>query len=351
MEREHIKLYYFLGVFLILFSIFFFILTHGPINILLCLFGIISFISGLYGDKRFPSKIFRITILALVIIAILTLIYLYFSLNNSWEQDSLVLFIWFLIIFGLSIGACIGLSLIIYLWKTMQFNKGVNIVHQHQYKEACQYFDKILKKDSENPLLWAGKALALQELGGSEEAFKSVNKALNSKFKKILGMDLSKNKVINALIFNTVGFVYYERGNYEKAIEFADKAIELDKRVNGYKHWNLKGLSLSGLGKDEEAIKCFDSGLKLRSKSAMLLNNKGDSLNNMRRYSEAMEYADKALKIDSKIPDIYITKAKILISTNNYENALKYINKALELYPDFERAVKVKEVLLELMEG
>ncbi|HXV39245.1 MAG TPA: tetratricopeptide repeat protein [Nitrosopumilaceae archaeon] len=52
-----------------------------------------------------------------------------------------------------------------------------------------------------------------------------------------------------------------EDGNYEEALKFFDKALELDP--NDHKIWNQKGIALRSMGRYNEAIECFNKSLEL----------------------------------------------------------------------------------------
>ena len=53
----------------------------------------------------------------------------------------------------------------------------------------------------------------------------------------------------------------YEQGKYEDALECYDRAIELDPDFADA--WNIRGLVLHYLGREEEAQKCFEEAEKI----------------------------------------------------------------------------------------
>jgi tetratricopeptide (TPR) repeat protein len=64
--------------------------------------------------------------------------------------------------------------------------------------------------------------------------------------------------------------------------------------------WNNKGTALYNLGKHKEAMEYYDKALEIDPKNAMALSNKGSALYKLGKHNEAMEYFDKALEIDPK---------------------------------------------------
>ena len=66
---------------------------------------------------------------------------------------------------------------------------------------------------------------------------------------------------------------------------------------------NNKGISLDNLGKYNEAIEYYDKALEIDPENAEALNNKGVALDDLGKYNEAIEYYDKVLEIDPKHAD------------------------------------------------
>ncbi len=60
----------------------------------------------------------------------------------------------------------------------------------------------------------------------------------------------------SALTWNNKGVVIGKLGKNEEALECFDKAIEIEP--NYTKAWRNKGVALDNLGRHEEAIKCFE---------------------------------------------------------------------------------------------
>ncbi len=72
------------------------------------------------------------------------------------------------------------------------------------------------------------------------------------------------------------GIIFHRSGNYEKAIQCYDRALERDP-----KHataWNNKGLALYNLGRYDEAIQCYDRALVIDPEYASAKNNRDNAL-------------------------------------------------------------------------
>jgi tetratricopeptide (TPR) repeat protein len=109
---------------------------------------------------------------------------------------------------------------------------------------------------------------------------------------------------------NSMGGVYIKSGNYPTAMQYVDKAIEIDP--NNYKAWYNKGVI---------------SMRQLQVEPAIMALNKCIAIN---PYSKAL-----------------FTRAMIEEQTHNPEPALADINKVLEQQPDYARAYYIKGSCLE----
>jgi serine/threonine protein kinase len=96
----------------------------------------------------------------------------------------------------------------------------------------------------------------------------------------------------------------------------------------GVNFWNRKGQSLSSLGKDEQAIMCYDKALAIDPSNVVVLNNKGIALRNLGRFAEAIECLDIALAIDPENETFWNTKGTVLDSLRRYDEAIECYNKA-----------------------
>jgi tetratricopeptide (TPR) repeat protein len=382
MKKEHILINYICGIIFILVGLIFFLVSYELLFLVICLMGVGCFIIALYGDKRFSDKHLGEFFLVTFIIIFLILIYLYnVTLNNYGKHNEVIIVILAIMVAVIYASIDSGKIMFFGFTKVSQFKKGFKLIEKYDYEESFHYFDKIIKKDSDNPLAWVGRAYALQMLGKNQEALESVDHALNSKFKKKLNQ--TQINLVNSLVFHIVGLIYFNLKNYEKALEYADNGLNFHVKSNIDGLVNLRSIALNGLGRTDEAINCFDEGLKIKPKSGLLLNGKGallvkleryddaikcykksleflpkapvplnniaDALNKLGNYDEALEYINKALEKDSNNPMFWVTKGEICISLDKHEEALEYIDKALELVRNYEPAIEAKKQVDKLM--
>ncbi len=149
---------------------------------------------------------------------------------------------------------------------------------------------------------------------------------------------------INANRLFERGMAFFKLGEYHIAIEFFDKALEIDPEFK--LALNNKGASLMMLGRFDEAIKCYDKLLELNPNHHLALSNKGFCLTKLGKYEEAIESFDKLIGIDSNNYLAWINKGSTLMSMKKLEEAVECYEKALGLNPESEEAKEAKEKIL-----
>jgi tetratricopeptide (TPR) repeat protein len=97
--------------------------------------------------------------------------------------------------------------------------------------------------------------------------------------------------------------------------------------------WVYKGLSLSTLGREEEAIQCYDKAINIDKNYAHAWNNKAVSLGHLGRSEEALHCCDQALELVPQYFDAWCNKGTSLFNTGHYEEALQAFNQATEINP------------------
>jgi len=138
-------------------------------------------------------------------------------------------------------------------------------------------------------------------------------------------------------------------GEYEKALDLLDKALEINP--NHIHALNNKGRALLELDKTEEAIVWFDKALEVNPEYIPALHNKGLILLELGKYEEAMVWFDKALEVNPNLVYLLNDKGLALYRLGQYDEAISYYDKALEINPNYELAKKNKELALERDEG
>ncbi|MGZ3623939.1 MAG: tetratricopeptide repeat protein [Ktedonobacteraceae bacterium] len=131
-----------------------------------------------------------------------------------------------------------------------------------------------------------------------------------------------------------LGVTFAQQGRYEEAIATFDLVLAFDPNI--VDAWLGKGTVLAMINDDSEAIVAFDHMLTLdpdnvRSYHALVL--KGISLSTLGRNEEALVALNRALAFDHYQIDAWVLKSTILAQLNQYDEALVALNHALTIDP------------------
>ncbi|MBU1692416.1 MAG: tetratricopeptide repeat protein [Verrucomicrobia bacterium] len=140
----------------------------------------------------------------------------------------------------------------------------------------------------------------------------------------------------SAAFWNNKGVSLDYLGRNEEAIGCFDQALAINPKFAAT--WNNKGNSLNSMGHYQEAIGCFDQALDIDPKFAAAWNNKGNSLGYLSRSEEAIGCFDQALAIDPRHAGAWNNKCNSLNSLGRYEEALGCSDQALAMDPKFAMA-------------
>ena len=150
---------------------------------------------------------------------------------------------------------------------------------------------------------------ALKELGQAEE--------------------LGANK---ALVYNTLGIIFVQLGDLDKAMTYVDKAlVENDKMPDAHL---IRGVLLFKKGDKENSIKELDLAIKQKGKNAEAHNTKADILFSMGKEAAAMKEYEDAVKDDHKFYQANVGLANILIKESKFEKALEHLILADTAHPN-----------------
>ncbi|KHE92034.1 MAG: tetratricopeptide repeat protein [Candidatus Scalindua rubra] len=150
---------------------------------------------------------------------------------------------------------------------------------------------------------------------------------------------------------NNLGAAWNGKGNYDKAIEYFEKALQSDLENFGEDHPNVAtyrnnlGATWKTKGKYDKAIEYYEMALKSdlnnfganHPKVATRWNNLGDAWRAKGKYDKAIEYYEKALESDlnnfgEDHPNIAAYRNNLGVAWNakgEYDKAIEYLEKAL----------------------
>jgi predicted O-linked N-acetylglucosamine transferase (SPINDLY family) len=163
---------------------------------------------------------------------------------------------------------------------------------------------------------------------------------------------------------------HHSNKNYEKAVYYFDKSIELNPSYSFA--YLSKGNSLNALGKKHESVVCYQQSIDLAPNSEEAFYNVGIALTSLKQYEEAsrnlikaielrdsfheaylalgyvqmnqrkfelaIESFDKAISINSELPGAYLNKGNALSELRKVVECLESYDRAIELQPNFPQA-------------
>src|ERR1035437_1364301 len=222
------------------------------------------------------------------------------------------------------------LSLFFFLHSTTCFSQSTNKIDS---------LESELKKSTDSSKVNILNSLALANgKNFPKTALEELNQALTLSEK----IDFKKGK---GNTYSNIGAVYFDLGNYNKALVFYSKSLTIRESIDD-KQGVAKSLNNIGdvninQGNYEKGLKNYLKSLaiceSIGDKKLMPLNNIAVSYFYLGNYEKALEYYIKTLKIVEKIgnkklminPSIGI--GTVYFNMQNYKNALIYYNQALAL--------------------
>ncbi len=152
---------------------------------------------------------------------------------------------------------------------------------------------------------------------------------------------------------------YFDKGNFEKAIEYLDKVLEINP--NSINALNNKGVALKNMGMFDEALNYYNKVLEIEPDHVMTVLNKANILmDNIKDYEKAVEYYNILLKMDREVfmegleypdveylnilPHIWNEKGLALFNLKKYQDAIFSYNETLKIDPNNMDALNGKEL-------
>jgi tetratricopeptide (TPR) repeat protein len=135
------------------------------------------------------------------------------------------------------------------------------------------------------------------------------------------------------------GNQHYYEGEYSKALECYDEAIEIDDKHAGA--WYNKGLVLDNLGRYNEAMTAYRKSIELDDSFPAVWTNMSYLSIKAGRYYEGIEYANKTIMLDAYDGDGYYNRACAECRIGKVNECLSDLEWAIKL--DKKYAVIAKE--------
>lgn len=202
----------------------------------------------------------------------------------------------------------------------------------------------LLAQSQQNAIRLHKEAMALREKARSNEDLKEAVQKYEEALAIFRNIGDSKN---TGFVYNDLGIIYADWGQYPKAVEHFEKSLELfpkfgDLKSAGLAQNNL-GVVHKYLGQYEKAVECYEKSLELSRKThdvkteGMALNNLGEVNRERGQYEKAVEYYGNSLGLFRRLGDVN-REAMILNnlgavywSWGQYQRAVDHFQNSLEL--------------------
>ena len=134
-----------------------------------------------------------------------------------------------------------------------------------------------------------------------------------------------------AIVFNNRGFAYYNKKNYDHAIEDYDRATRLNP--NDSDPFYRRGLAYFEKNEYNRAIQDFDEALKLKPDSVAALQKRGLAYEAKRDYDQAIRDYDRAINLQPDYGAAFVRRANAHQEKRQYERALADYEAATQVDP------------------
>ncbi|CAF0789404.1 unnamed protein product [Adineta steineri] len=233
-------------------------------------------------------------------------------------------------------------------WKRL----GKLLLQIGQFNKADELYNVLLEQTSDEN----DKALYHHQLGYIKDDQGDYEKAIwyYERGLEIEQKTLPSNHPSLATSYNNIGLVFDNMGEYSKALSYFEKALEIQQKTLPSNHpllatsYNNIGLVYKKMGENSKALSYFEKALEISEKTlpsnhpdlATSYNNTGLVFDNMGEYSKALSFYEKGLKIWQKTlpsnhPSLATSYNNIGIvygKTGEYSKGLYFHEKALEIW-------------------
>ena len=125
---------------------------------------------------------------------------------------------------------------------------------------------------------------------------------------------------------------YYNRGEYEKAIEAYKREIEINPdSVEAYYHL---GMAYSSLGKYKEAVEAYGRAIKFRPDYAAAYYNLGHAYSNLNQHDKAIKAFRRSIQYEPDNVEAYFALGTAYYDAGKEEKAVDTFEAAISLKPD-----------------
>ena len=154
-----------------------------------------------------------------------------------------------------------------------------------------------------------------------------------------------KPQLVDAMSYYQIANDFFEKGDYEKAIENYNMAILLNP-VFSEAYFN-RALCYYQLKNYDKSIADYTKAAELDPKNPNIYNNKGDAFYRKQDYASAIKDYDKAVMLNPNYLKALYNRALSYASLEDYDKAVEDFTKVVKLKPDFAEAYHLRGLAYE----
>ena len=188
--------------------------------------------------------------------------------------------------------------------------------HQKNYTNALHWAKRAEEKDAKLPRVTNTLGVIYYNRGNDNEAL--------TQFRKTLANDPD-----NIDAYYNLGVMYTRKNNFETAITHLKKGLQRDNK--SIKLYYYLGIAYLQRGDDAKAIKCYETIIGLDSVYIPAYNRLGSIYGRKGNYDEAIAYHQKAARINPKDVESYKCLGKVYTDKGDYVKALRSYQKAVAI--------------------
>ncbi len=222
------------------------------------------------------------------------------------------------------------------------------LIRLGRLNDALNSYDRAVDGAPFYAKAWFGRAVALQKLGFQDQAFISLKTCVvyaldgdtAQKKKAAEAVEKYIKKGLepvpdSAFVLIVQGYnLAADHQDFVQSIECFDKAIQLSPAVS--KAWQFKAMSLSALGRLDEAIAAYEQAVEIEEHNAIYWYNKAVLHKNAGQADNACQDFIKAIALCPDYLEALSNLGNLLGIINRPEESLKYLKQAVEISPDAE---------------
>ncbi len=129
-------------------------------------------------------------------------------------------------------------------------------------------------------------------------------------------------------------------GKHEEAVGCFDGALVMDPLFDAA--WVGKGTALFRLDRPEESLQCIERALEINPETPYTWINMGALLADLDRRKKSIEYFDRAIELNPKLAEAWVNKGGVLGDLREYTSSIECLDRALRINPRHARALLLK---------